>query len=129
MYRIEIWSDFAELYRYNLFITSVGYDSQGEQIYVEGCEKIHCTEFTSGLKAQQIPSGFVVGESFSLEVREAEALQLIVDVVTNTLPADARIENSPPFEIDLKVSHKTKVIHTSKHRVNQWGGANIIVKI
>lgn len=139
MYTIDLQSDYAELYRYNLFIACVGYDAEGEQTYVEGVEKIHREEISPGLEELPIPEGFVVGERFSLSVQQAEALQLVIDVVPNTLPADDMIENTPPFEMNVRVSvsanvgastnPKSKQIHSSTHSINQWGGANIIVKI
>lgn len=129
MYRVELWSDFEELYRYNLFISCAGYDSEGEQIYVEGCEKIFKEEIVLSDEPFDVPDDFVVGERLFLESpsRGVDRLTVIVDVVANTLPEDRCIANSPPFALSVRVCCDDQQIATTSHQINQWGGANVVL--
>ncbi|MFI3304355.1 MAG: hypothetical protein SNF68_04610 [Rikenellaceae bacterium] len=105
MYLIEVTSDFNELSRYDFVVTCAGYDSADNQIYVEGCE------------------------GMLLECGAAERIHAIVYAVTNMLPEDRLVANSPPFPIVITITRYGEVLYSQTHEVNQWGGASITIKL
>ncbi|MFI3259102.1 MAG: hypothetical protein R3Y16_03300 [Rikenellaceae bacterium] len=130
MYKIGVKSDYEELYRYNLVITCAGYDAQGEQLYVTGVEKIYSEEFNETFGVlPPIPLDFIVGESLTLECETAEKIHVIVYVVTTSLPKSRLVDDSPPFDLEIRVERDSETIYELTHQVNQWGGASINIKL
>ncbi len=105
MYKIEIKSDFAELHRYDLVITCGGFDSLGEQLYVTG------------------------SESTTLICESAASIVAIIYVVANALPQSKVINDSPPFDLEIIVTNDDEEVYRQTHKVNQWGGASIEIKL
>ncbi len=105
MYKIELNSDFVELSRYKFVVTCAGYDAEGAELYVDG------------------------NVGMSLECGDASSLQVIVYAVTESLPEDRLIVNSPPFALNVTITRLGEVIYDKMHEVNQWGGASINITI
>ncbi len=130
MYTIDVWSDFEELFRYNILLTCAGFDAADEQLYVVGCERVYNETITTKIvPTPPPPEGFETGEVLSLEAGEAERIHIILYVITNTLPARRQISDFPPFDIQVRVTKEGGVIYDTTHKVNQWGGESINIKL
>ncbi len=106
MYAVGITSSFEEIHRYDIVINCVGYDDEGRELFVDGCE----------------------GSELICE-KESSSATIIIYVVPNKLPQDRVVTNNPPFPIDVVVTRFGEIIHNETYEVNQWGGATITIKL
>ncbi len=130
MYKIVLKSDFRELFRYNIIITCAGYDHQGEQIYLEGHERIYNETINDKLlfELPPPPDHFVVGDPIEMECGKADKIYSIIYVIANCLPITRPVEDHPPFPMEVTITRSGERIHQAIYEVNQWGGATIHIK-
>lgn len=129
MYKIEVTSHYEELWRYNIVISCGGYNAHAEQLYVTGCERITCEEFTvDPTRRLSPPANFDPTVPLILECDEADNIHTTIYVIAHTLPEDRMVENSPPFPITIKVFRDKEQLYAQDHEVNQWGGASVNIK-
>ena len=124
-FTISIESDFQDLWRYNIVVmASVMRD--GEQ-----CEILkHCSEIAPvGAELQMPPEGYNPDRTIQLTSKEADALTLYIYIIPHTLPKEQVVRFAPPFELDVKVKHGSRIAFKHRYMVNQWSGENISIAV
>ncbi len=125
-FKIEISSSFEELWRYNFTIVCACYNEQGERTDFVSAESIAAP---SGSKLRQAPSGFEGPRKLQLTTTPCHSIVAYVYVVTNTEPISNVIADSPAFDLKLKVSIGRNAIYNKVHKISQWGGDSIELKL
>ena len=69
------------------------------------------------------------GRTVVLETEPCDHLLLYIYVVPHTLPAGNDIDETEPFEIDVTIAYAGRKVTKSRHRINQWSGASIELKV
>ncbi|MDR2913013.1 MAG: hypothetical protein LBV38_07000 [Alistipes sp.] len=100
-FRIEVRSAFPEWERYDVYMTAVCLDADGQM-----------SDYVS-----------LTGRGV-LETPPCDHADLYLYVIAREFPASEIIAKSPPFEIELVVSAEGRN-SSSSHFVNQWGGLSI----
>ena len=125
-FTIEIGSRFEQLWRYNLAIVCACYDEQGERIDFCSAESFVAS---AGSKLREAPAGFDGPRELKLTTSACHSIVAYVYVVTNTEPISNAIADSPAFDLKLKVSIGRNAIYNKVHKISQWGGDSIELKI
>ncbi|MFI3292187.1 MAG: hypothetical protein SNG27_01205 [Rikenellaceae bacterium] len=126
MYLIEVESSFEQLWRYNTIVMCGGYSATSEQLYVVSQEDIISPE-DSPIESE--PEGYELPRRVSLKGDKADNIRAIIYVVPHILPLGRGVEESPDFDLEIKISKGKKIIYNTTHQVNQWGGASIEIKL
>ena len=125
-FTIEIGSRFEQLWRYNLAIVCACYDEQGERTDFCSAESFVAS---AGSKLREAPAGFDGPRELKLTTSACHSIVAYVYVVTNTEPISNVIADSPAFDLKLKVSIGRNAIYNKVHKISQWGGDSIELKI
>ncbi len=124
MVRLEVVSDFKELWRYNIFAVCSGSSESGERLYTVGDEVISDERIQRGVVALLPPSLNFDGRDMRLELccDDAARLEIEVYIVAHSLPEERMVESSPPFNCTIRVERDDEMIFNEIYKVNQWGG-------
>ena len=125
-FTIEIGSRFEQLWRYNLAIVCACYDEQGGRTDFCSAESFVAS---AGSKLREAPAGFDGPRELKLTTSACHSIVAYVYVVTNTEPISNVIADSPAFDLKLKVSIGRNAIYNKVHKISQWGGDSIELKI
>ena len=125
-FNIQIRSTYAEIWRYNIAISCGCTDSAGNVIEVVG-EQDNIAPVGSNLKVA--PDGFTLPREVRLSTHETEGIVAYIYLVPHTLPAQRDIAESEPFKLSVKVSAGRDTIYNVVHKVNQWSGTSIELKL
>ena len=125
-FNIQIRSTYAEIWRYNIAISCGCTDSAGNVVEVVG-EQDNIAPVGSNLKVA--PDGFTLPREVRLSTPEMEGIVAYIYLVPHTLPAQRDIAESEPFKLSVKVSAGRDTIYNVVHKVNQWSGATIELKL
>ena len=124
-FTISIESNFYDLWRYNIVVMA-NVMRNGEQ-----CEVLkHLSEIAPvGAELQTPPMGYQENRNITLTSGEADALTLYIYIIPHTLPKEQVVRFAPPFELDVKVKHGSRIAFKHRYMVNQWSGENITTTI
>lgn len=125
-FNIQIRSTYAEIWRYNIAISCGCTDSAGNVVEVVG-EQDNIAPVGSNLKVA--PDGFTLPCEVRLSTPETEGIVAYIYLVPHTLPAERDIAESEPFKLSVKVSAGRDTIYNVVHKVNQWSGTSIELKL
>lgn len=125
-FNIQIRSTYAEIWRYNIAISCGCTDSAGNVVEVVG-EQDTLAPVGSNLKVA--PDGFTLPREVRLSTPETEGIVAYIYLVPHTLPAQRDIVESEPFKLSVKVSAGRDTIYNVVHKVNQWSGTSIELKL
>ena len=125
-FNIQIRSTYAEIWRYNIAISCGCTDSAGNVVEVVG-EQDNVAPVGSNLKVA--PDGFTFPREVRLSTPETEGIVAYIYLVPHTLPAQRDIAESEPFKLSVKVSAGRDTIYNVVHKVNQWSGTSIELKL
>lgn len=121
-YKIEIYSEFEGLWRYNIAVTCGLFDANNVQCgFVSAEDKV--APAVSNLSAA--PEGTESRRGLTLEAGDCHHLRMYVYLVPNTMPKSPIIADSPPFPLSIKITYDGNVILHEYRKINQWPGANI----
>ena len=124
-FTISIESDFHDLWRYNIIVMA-SVMRGGEQIEVLK----HLSEIAPvGAELQMPPEGYNPDRDITLTSGEADTLTLYIYIIPHTLPAEQIVRFAPPFELDVKVKHGSRIAFKHRYMINQWSGENITTTI
>ena len=123
-YKIKISSNYEEWWRYNIFLTTVGYDEMDQVIFYKSITD-RPYEITGDDEYRSNP---LEGERLiELNCSDlAYRAELYLYVITNTYPQTPIIREWPPFKMTLQVEINGEIAEQSDHEVNQWGGTTLI---
>lgn len=125
-FNIQIRSTYAEIWLYNIAISCGCTDSAGNVVEVVG-EQDNIAPVGSNLKVA--PDGFTLPREVRLSTPETEGIVAYIYLVPHTLPAERDIAESEPFKLSVKVSAGRDTIYNVVHKVNQWSGTSIELKL
>ena len=125
-FNIQIRSTYAEIWRYNIAISCGCTDSAGNVVEVAG-EQDNVAPVGSNLKVA--PDGFTLPREVRLLTPETEGIVAYIYLVPHTLPAERDIAETEPFKLSVKVSAGRDTIYNVVHKVNQWSGTSIELKL
>lgn len=101
--RAQVRTAFPEWNRYDVYITAVCFDAEGQMTdYVNLADK-----------------GAV------LETAPCDHADIYLYVIAREFPASDVISQSPPFEIELVISIHDGEPRITTYAVNQWGGLSV----
>lgn len=123
-YKIKITSNYEEWWRYNIFLTVVGYDESESIAFYKSM-----TDRPYEISDDDEPRSNPFGDERIIEL-DCEGsvcrVELYLYVIMNTSPQTTIIREWPPFKMDLNVEMNGSTVEQSEHEVNQWGGTTLI---
>ncbi|MFI3282523.1 MAG: hypothetical protein SNG10_03230 [Rikenellaceae bacterium] len=128
MYLIEVENSYEQLWRYNTIVMCGGYSPSPEnaELYVVSTEDI-ISQIETPIEGE--PAGYKLPRRVNLEAAAADHIRVIVYLVAHTLPLGREVSMSPAFDLEVKISKDSEVVYNTTHKVNQWGGASIEIKL
>lgn len=121
-FTIEIRSDSDHWWCYNAAMLCGALDGEGCNVGFSAAES-HVADV--GANLDEPPAGLDLHRRLSLETPPCEQIVLYIYIVPHTLPRDGQIGGHPPFPLHIEITWGGKVVKTTTHPVNRWGGASI----
>ena len=123
---IQIKSSYDELWRYNLSAMCGAFDSVGERVDFVKAESF-IAEVGTNLKSA--PDDYTAKREMKLQTAPCDSIVAYIYVVPHTLPRDRDVADCKPFDLSIKVQMGSETIYNIKHKINQWSGASIELKL
>ena len=123
---IQIKSSYDELWRYNLSAMCGTFDSVGERVDFVKAESF-IAEVGANLKSA--PDDYTAKREMKLQTEPCDSIVAYIYVVPHTLPRDRDVADCKPFDLSIKVQMGSETIYNIKHKINQWSGASIELKL
>ena len=125
VFTISIESNFRDLWRYNTIVMA-NVMRDGEQVEILK----HLREVAPiGAELSAPPEDYDDNRKIKLQSVDADALTLYIYIIPHTLPKEQIVRFAPPFELDVKVKHGSRIAFKHRYMVNQWSGENITTTI
>lgn len=125
-FNIQIRSSFKELWRYNIAISCGCFTEEGaEPVVVSEQRNIAPV----GANLGGAPDGFKLPVEMKLTTPASERIVAYIYIIPHTLPAGRDIDERHPFDLKVKVSADGEVVYNTQHKVNQWSGTSIEIKL
>lgn len=122
-FQIALQCTSPDWWRYNVFLTLVGYDAAGEQVdYAARTEHVFDVWGEQGRVA---PADWMRGAELGVECRGERATAWVY-AIPNTLPAERSVAASPDFEVVVVARRDGTELFRKRYRVNPWGGLSIV---
>lgn len=125
-FTIQIKSSYGELWRYNLSAMCAAFDSEGERIDFVKAESF-VAEVGANFASQ--PDDLPAKRDLKLTTVSASSIVAYVYVIPHTLPRDRDVADCKSFDMSVKVQMGAETIYNVKHKINQWSGASIELKL
>lgn len=125
-FTVEVSSPFEGWWRYNVALMAGCFDSRGNRT---GFARGESFIAHAGANLQEIPRGIDPAHKATLTSDECDNLLLYIYVIPHTLPRCNEIEETQPFDIEVKISYGERLISRQQLSVNQWSGASIEQRI
>ena len=124
-YTVSVASDYAEWWRYNIFLVVEAFDGEGGRIeYLKTSDTVY--EIGDGTEVREAPEGYDPARPVSLASPPCAYVSIYLYVVPNTFPASSLIRESPDFAMTLTVSRGGEEVLSNEYSVNQWGGITLV---
>lgn len=124
-YRIALRCASPDWWRYNLFLTLVGYDARGErEDYVARAE--HLFDVWGDPEGRTPPADWQPEQEIALECRATGHAAVWVYAIPHTLPDQGSVAASPDLEVELIASRDGRELFRKSYSVNPWGGLSIV---
>lgn len=125
-FRIEVKCHYDAWWRYNVAMMCGCFDTDDRR-----------TDFVStasdvadvGANLTVRPDGIPDRSRITLETPPCDHALLYVYIIPHTLPTDNDIDNTRPFDIEIRIFSEGHLLHSEKRKINQWSGASIELKI
>lgn len=125
-YTITLRSTYAELWRYNVVVECGGFDGAGQRLCFASAQSI-IAPVGSGLR--KAPAEPVHPRSLKVATEPCDSIAAYIYVIPNTLPLSREVSDCAPFDLKVRVEADGEAIYDTVHKVNQWGGASIELKL
>lgn len=126
-FTIHVHSGFAELWRYNTAVMCGGFDSNGERVDFVSAQS---TVAPVGANLKRAPEGLAADRDLEVTTAECDSMTAYVYLVPNTLPLSREIDDCRPFTLKVKVTTSDgETLYDVAHKVNQWSGASIEIRL
>lgn len=125
-FTLEVSSRYDGFWRYNVAFTCGCFDAEDNRTGFVSAES-HIADAGSNLaeKPAEIPATRTV----KLETPACDHLLCYLYIVPHTLPAVSEIDSARPFEVSLNIGYAGRKIRAEVHRINQWSGASVELRI
>lgn len=125
-YTVRLRSGFAELWRYNIVAECGGFDAAGEHVCFVSAQSVIAPV---GSALRQAPSEPTHPRALTMTTEPCESITAYIYVIPNTLPISREVQDCLPFDLKVSVTADGETVYDVAHKVNQWGGASIELKL
>ena len=125
-YTVRLRSGFAELWRYNIVAECGGFDAAGERVCFVSAQSVIAPV---GSALRQAPSEPTHPRALTMTTEPCESITAYIYVIPNTLPISREVQDCLPFDLKVSVTADGETVYDVTHKVNQWGGASIDLKL
>ena len=125
-FTISLQSRYAELWRYNIVVTCGCFDEAGERVDFISKESFVASV---GSNLDCAPKGIESHNRMSLETTPCDSIIAYIYLIPHTLPPTRDVEEYAPFDLRVKVMAAEKEIYNADHKINQWSGCSIELKL
>ena len=125
-FQISVRSNFAELWRYNIVVTCGAFDSTGEQIATTSSQSVVAAV---GDNLKSAPAEAEGSRDMKVVSVPCDNIKAYIYLMPHTLPSVRTPEDTPAFGVRVKVKADDEVVYNVVHKVNQWSGVTIELKL
>ena len=125
-FTISLQSRYAELWRYNIVVMCGCFDKVGERTDFLSKENF-VAAVGSNLTAAL--AGIESHNRLTLTTSPCDSIVAYIYLIPHSLPPTRDVEEYAPFDLRIKVSAGDSVIYDTDHKINQWSGCSIELKL
>lgn len=125
-FQVKVSSSYAELWRYNMVVMGGGFDAKGERV---DFASVRSEIAPVGTNLSEAPEGVDKSRRLSITLNDSENIAAYVYLIPHTLPLNRDIEATQPFDLKVEVLRDKESIYKATHKINQWSGASIELKL
>ena len=125
-FTISLQSLYAELWRYNIVVMCGCFDKVGERTDFLSKENF-VAAVGSNLTAAL--AGIESHNRLTLTTSPCDSIVAYIYLIPHSLPPTRDVEEYAPFDLRIKVSADDNVIYDTDHKINQWSGCSIELKL
>jgi hypothetical protein len=125
-FTISLESRYAELWRYNIVVTCGCFDEVGERINFLSKENFVAAV---GSNLDAAPEGIESHNKLVLTTSPCANIVAYIYLIPHSLPPTRDVEEYAPFDLRVKVSADDGVIYDTNHKINQWSGCSMELKL
>lgn len=125
-FTISLQSLYAELWRYNIVVMCGCFDKVGERADFLSKENF-VAAVGSNLTAAL--AGIESHNRLTLTTSPCDSIVAYIYLIPHSLPPTRDVEEYAPFDLRIKVSAGDSVIYDTDHKINQWSGCSIELKL
>ncbi len=125
-YTIRLRSSFAELWRYNVVVECGGFDAAGARICFASAQSVIAPV---GSALTQAPAEPRHPRELTVGTEPCDSIAAYIYVIPNTLPISREVQECRAFDLKVRVAADGDTVYDAVHKVNQWGGASIEIKL
>lgn len=125
-FTISLQSHYAELWRYNIVVMCGCFDKVGERTDFLSKENFVAAV---GSNLTAAPNGIESHNRLTLTTSPCDSIVAYIYLIPHSLPPTRDVEEYAPFDLRIKVSADDNVIYDTDHKINQWSGCSIELKL
>ena len=125
-FTISLQSRYAELWRYNIVVMCGCFDKVGERTDFLSKENFVAAV---GSNLTAAPNGIESHNRLTLTTSPCDSIVAYIYLIPHSLPPTGDVEEYAPFDFRIKVSADDSVIYDTDHKINQWSGCSIELKL
>ena len=125
-FTISLQSRYAELWRYNIVVMCGCFDKAGERADFLSKENFVAAV---GSNLTAAPNGIESHNSLAITTSPCDSVVAYIYLIPHSLPPTREVEEYAPFDLRVKVSADDSVIYDTNHKINQWSGCSIELKL
>ena len=125
-FTISLQSRYAELWRYNIVVMCGCFDKVGERTDFLSKENFVAAV---GSNLTAAPNGIESHNRLTLTTSPCDSIVAYIYLIPHSLPPTRDVEEYAPFDLRIKVSADDNVIYDTDHKINQWSGCSIELKL
>lgn len=125
-FTISLQSRYAELWRYNIVVMCGCFDKAGERTDFLSKENFVAAV---GSNLTAAPAGIELHNRLTLTTSICDSIVTYIYLIPHSLPPTRDVEEYAPFDLRIKVSADDSVIYDTDHKINQWSGCSIELKL
>ena len=124
-FKVEISSEFADFWCYNVAVTCGCFDQQGERVgFASADDAVAPVGANLDCKPKNYPSKRVV----AFETIACDNLLMYVYIIPHTIPLGRVVDEHKPFMLKVRITRGGKVVLSRELPVNRWSGASLEVR-
>lgn len=124
-FTIEITSRHEVWWRYNVICTIGCFDAANRRT---GFASDSSQIAEVGAQLSSRPKGVDPQRKIRVTTSVCESIHGYIYIIPHTLPESRKIEESQPFEVEIRISYNGKKLRNEKYKINQWGGGSLEIR-